>query len=511
MNFERMPELAQIRVLSFLDARERLQAQRVSKRVKVLVENYLPLKSLCLLVSVRPVNLRWPFSEEVIKEQDRVYVPLKLYDSNESGLGFKKTNFRKLKKLHLEFDPLVGTGQRFLKQIEFLEELEVLSIYGASFTPQFCQQNFKKLKVLFLENCHIYGRDCLINVPNLMEYSHCCPLNGTITNFKNLERLQVLRTQIFDRKFPINQLSGLKRLICIDIDNSFRLDELPNLKLLELFPSKRETIEIVRRIAESKRCLKVFVFGFPIAELPTALANTNFPDFTLERSLAYYCPLRSTFLRQIAKNYSKIARPCSWPISLSYSSLVKSFREKVPRDFFRLYPEIKILTVSKKTEHFRLIRLLREHGGIEQLFLYDDCLGQEFFDNLGALSSLNTLKLIRFIKKIDFSFLSKLKNLRNLVLQSDIGLLISEGLESLEGCKHFELFIFMAVNPTDAEPFYHHAVRKKSFRLIKRSEFYILKTRDGKKIYQGEDIRESIAAINPELSRVLALPDIANS
>ena len=507
--------MAQIRVLSFLDARERLQAQRVSKRVKVLVENYLPLKSLCLLLSVRPVNLRWSFSEEVINEPDRVYVPLKWYDSNESGLGFKKTNFRKLKKLHLEFDPLVGTGQRFLKQIEFLEELEVLSIYGASFTSQFCQQNFKKLKVLFLENCHFYGGDCLINAPNLIEYSHCWPLNGTITNFKNPERLQVLRTQIFDRKFPINQLSGLKRLICIDIDNSFRLDELPNLKLLELFPSKRETIEIVRRIAESKRCLKVFVFGFPIAELPTALATTNFQDFNPERTSAHHCILRSPFLRQIAKNYSKVERPCSWPTAVSYSSLMKFFRQEVPRDFFKHYPQIKMvevfLSVSKKFDHFKLIRLLKEHGGIEQLFLFDDCLGQEFFDNLGALSSLNTLKLIRFIKKIDFSFLSKLKNLRNLVLQSDTGLLISEGLESLEGCKHFELFIFMAVNPTDAEPFYHHAVMKKSFRLIKRSEFYILKTRDGKKIYQGEDIRESIAAINPELSRVLALPDIANS
>ena len=255
----------------------------------------------------------------------------------------------------------------------------------------------------------------------------------------------------------------------------------------------------------------MFVYGFRIADLPFALATTEFADFNPERrSSTHQCTLPSAFLEHIAKNYSKLERPCSWPTALSYSSLVKFFHKKVPKDFFKFYSEIKILTVSKRIGRFSLTRLLADHGGIEQLILTDDCLGQEFFNRLEVISSLDFLNLIRYNKKIDFSFVSKLENLRTLGYQSDTGLLTSEGLESLEDYKYFETFYFTAARFTLEELIHNPTIRTKTFHISKVTELYTLKS-NNKKIYEGEDIREAIAAINPALARVLVSPDIANS
>ena len=72
MNFDRLPELAQIRVLSFLNVKEKIKIKQVSKNMKFLIEKYLPLKSLCVYSRYKPVKVMWAFDKETITDQEMV-------------------------------------------------------------------------------------------------------------------------------------------------------------------------------------------------------------------------------------------------------------------------------------------------------------------------------------------------------------------------------------------------------------------------------------------------------
>ena len=490
MNFDRFPLLVQIKILSFLNVKERLEIKSVSRLLKALIEQFLPLESLCIYRSCKPMKLKWPFTEEVIENQIMIQSHS---HQGQHGVDFSKAYFRNLKRLHVHGD-LVSKGSNLLKHINLLEELEVLSLYVVVFEDALHNINLRKLKVLYFRDCvSNWMRTVFFDMPNLISYSNfftvCTSIGFGTQRFGNPEKLEVLRCQAFGPNFTVNRLTGLKHLICLDIENSFSLEELPSLKLLETFPSSGETIRILKNRERSfPKDLKVFVFGFSLANLPEALMQPE--EF---QPKGFNCSLYGNFLDHIAENYPKLERPSPWPTELFYSSLFESFGGRVPEDFFKFYPNIIHVKVSKKTDRFALIRLLKNHRGIEYLGLFEDCLDQDFFEELEAISSsLKNLVVKDYTKKVNFSFASKLENLRTIIFWSEeLKLIPSDDFEPLDQCKNLREVSFYT---------------SRSFAGIQISYTFKNCTKIYKgdveleKVYEGECIKKAIDCINAELA-----------
>ena len=459
MNFDRLPELAQIRVFSLLNVKERLLMKRTSKNVKMLIEHYFPLNSLCIFESGKPAYIKWPFSEETIKDQEKVRANFQISSTKRRfDLDLSMACFRNLKRLHFEGDLIIRNDalvRELLGQISYLEELEVLSIHSVR-CLNLNSSKLKKLKVVSLDKAFVcFERDAHVGnveAPDLREFNICDhymdrEIKLSVDSIiQRPEKLAVLRCGKFDETYPINLLTGLKHLVCQDVDRSFSLGKLPSLKLLETFPATSETIDILKN--ETKHFgqnVKVFVFGFGLEKLPAAFAKID--EFAILKK--YHCALGFDFLQKIALNYFELERPCCMPAILSYSCLIRSFDSQVPRDFFRFYPSIETVVVCHKTEHSSLIRFLC-YGTIKTLELRDDCFEQEFFNELSSLStvvsSLLSLFFRRYTTKIDFSFVSKLENLARLTFASKSRRIWPSlsGLGcGLRRCKHFKGLAFI--------------------------------------------------------------------
>ena len=486
MNFDRFPLLVQIKILSFLNVKERLEIKSVSRLLKALIEQFLPLKSLCIYRSYKPGKWNWPFTEEVIEDQVMIQAH---FHQGEHGVDFSKAYFRNLKRLHVHGD-LVSKGPNLLKHINLLEELEVLSAY-LSYDYGLNNINLRNLKVLSFWDCNSdWRKTVFFGMPNLKRFSFF--KDGAFyyeTKFGNPEKLEVFRCQAFGPKFTVNKLVGLKHLICQDLDSSFQLEEYPSLRLLEAFPSRGETTRILKnREMQFPKDLKVFVFGFSLANLPEVFIKTD--EFVGFKSPN--CWLSDNFLSYIANNYPNLERPCLWPIGLSYSLLFKSFCGRVPEDFLKFYPNIARLDVSERTDCSRLIRFLKNHGEIETLSLFDDCLDQNFFEELGSISSpLNCLVIREFTKNVDFSFASKLENLTTIYYCFGSKIIIpNESFEPLEQCKNLKTVKFYLTRSHVAWHFY--GAIEISYKNGKRN--YISEVDEI--VYEGECIKKAIDCIN---------------
>ena len=471
MNFNCLPEPAQIQVLSFLNVKERLEIKLVSKAVKTLIEQYFPLKSLCVYVRGKPAKVRWAFDKEAITDSEKVEVHFQS-ESNKKQyyFDFDKIYFENLKRLHIQGDCGYGNGMGWLKCIRFLKELEILSVYDIKFPyPNIIRSPM--LKVFTFKNPSVFDDFQAVFelvTPNLREYN-IISLNEPRTKFENPEKLEVLRCHTFGYKYPINRFTSLRHLVCRNVDNSVRPEHLRSLELIEAFPTDSNTIEKLRN-KEFTKDVKVFVFGFDLKNLPRVFTEIH-PD---------------QLLKQIAANYASLEKPCYWTEVLNYSELSKVFGGQAPIDYFKFYPNIREVTVSEITNYCSLNHFLVNCGDIKKLYLEKNCVDQQFFNGLKTISgSLNVLYITWYTLKIDFSFLSELTNLKTLVFWSSKIRWKLIGLESLEQCKILDYFEFktprFSVN----------------LKFDKYTKIYFLDFKR-KQIYEGPSLRKAIACLNSE-------------
>lgn len=462
MDFELLPDLVLYRVFSFFDLVEKNQLERVCKRwLFLLRENVetLELKSLGN-----------PFNRYSKKRS--------LADNSRFANGQPG----RIKKLYVFGSHNIV--ELFL-ELAHLNQLEILKIESCGYEYEFEENltiDLPNLCFLSIKNCFLVYSDllspcfarffhkqsrypfCKIRCPNLVY----CVLPSfdadALVQVDSFEKIRYIKCDCFDANIA-KRAVNLETLVCKRLELPFRLNELPKLKEIALFPF---VLSAKRRRAVKKLCGK-FNFEMALKSLRkqrTALFRTDLKVLVngFEESIDKFFHLNKEgwhenrksveegfhvcFTKKnaesIARNYDKIVRPLPFRTKVNYTNLISVFNGQIPANFFEKFPQIKSVSVSEQADNASdLLDFLQKCRNLKRLKLANSRYDQQFYLDLLRFQSLWHLIVKELSGQIDFSFILKLENLINFEMRSD-RMPVETAYEFLK--KRIRAFIFKKLN-----------------------------------------------------------------
>ena len=482
MNFEQLPDLVLYRVFSFFNLVEKSQLKRVCKRWNFLLQASGRTLVVCerkmrsgakWLDFVRSIDSRDLCEVKLNKETGRYLSGNPLLENRQLD-QIKKFYAFGIRQAMLMFLELVHLKQLEVLKIENcahtfeLEDLEELEEDLEIDLPNLCFLSIKNSFLVYhivpdwvLKRCFNPRTSsvCRIRAPNLV---HCA-----IPNFSNdarvqlecFEKLEYIRCDYFDANVA-KKVPNLETLLCKLLELPFRLDELPKLKEIALFPFVQLTKTNVSKfkdkheialqsLLEQKRRfsrpdLKIVVNGFD--------ESIEFFDLNKESWFQPYKTVGDGFHNcfttsnadRIAQNYEKLVRSLPFRTRVNYTNLTRVFYSQIPTNFFEKFPEIASVSISEQVDKASdLFDFLKQCSDLQTLELKNCRYDQQFFLDLLCFQSLWQLIVEEHTGQIDFQFILRFKHLVAFELHSD-GMSMKAAYEFLK--KRPRSYVFKKLN-----------------------------------------------------------------
>lgn len=423
---DQLPDLALMQLFSFFEADELLLLRLVCKRWNHFFLQFLLPKNLIVYEHRFPSRMLWPTTNQPIKSNE-VLDLIKIADDVKQRFPTSPANPL---KASLNSENLL------------LKSVEVLNIYRSANCNMFFKGGhflFRQLRVLhicyplemtvshldlpYLEVFKIVGKINYfeLNAPNLRRFTFWQQnFQGPLTFIVSpADKIQSVETLHFSEKYL--RFKSLESLTCLHIteipDNV--LEELPNLKKINLFPTEPAHQAIVdnlrqQRSALNRGDLKILVCGVENDDLLYTFRMTITQRYYEE---VIFCDDPDQ-ITELVTNYSNLVEPITWNTRIHYNLLERTlFYDGVPSDFFKKFPNIKEVVVEPGASQRILLEFLSGCRTFVLLKLTNCGFDQAFYDRLPALNSISILMITERYKNIDFRFLTKFRSLNFLSIK----------------------------------------------------------------------------------------------
>ena len=384
------------------------------------------------------------------------------------NLMLKHKKLDRIKKLYIFGIKRVS---QLLRELDHLKQLEILKIENCHYLHPFIgfRDEFKielpNLCSLKIKNCfpmfrqrlfhpRPYLRHCFITIkwahfvcrirsPNL---AYCVLPNfdqAAHMQLECFEKVRYIKCDSFDEE-TAKKTVNLETLVCKQLQ-SLRLDELPKLKKIVLFPHVESKDDeeydltqpynfeaVLKSLREQKANLvrsdlQIVVNGFEDGcesigeslDLNAAISSDSDSDRMADDH--HICFTKANAGR-IAENYGKLVQPLSFRTKVNYTNLIGVFNSQIPMDFFEKFPEIVRVSVSGPVDNASdVLEFLKNCADLQCLKLKNCQCEQQFYLDLIRFQSLSCLVVEeRRSSQIDFSFVPQFKNLIYFELRSDL-------------------------------------------------------------------------------------------
>ena len=422
LKIDELPELPFEQILIQLSLEDRLRARAVSKGWRRKFDSY-PVKSLCY--SQRPDFRILGNSERASSTFAQNFIRSRRLSSFFDTIG--QTILSNLK--HLRFCDIrvyENESAAFSRSLTSFGQLEQLDIIRVDYyinplspdRPIDVELNTPMLHSIHLEKVKTIAK-LTLKTERLkrIKIADCPALSMELTHVEPIERLLVDRLEYT----KVKNLKNLKYLYiyrCSSIDPTF-LSGLEHLKEIHLVdPKQRSTISEL--FSQRERCgradLKIYLLGL-------LLSGSDDP------AISSLNGLHKEALRCLAENPSRLADEIPFHDSLHYSAIERV----VPRlemNVLKRFTDLEQIVVKDWDPVQNIERFLDILKNLDQntMLKFFGVQQQELFDRLPEHSALRRLTIFPETREvrpwmrhlIDFQFLSRLKNLTELVLPFQI-------------------------------------------------------------------------------------------
>ena len=234
------------------------------------------------------------------------------------------------------------------------------------------------------------------------------------------EKIRFIKCKSFDAK-TARKTVNLETLICSDLCLPFKLDNLPNLKEVALFPFNPVSTAL-ESLLQQRTNLSRFDLKIVLNGVECSIDDFPEPDEQIwfDREGWLNLKIFTKKAKLIAKNYFKIMRPLPFQTIVDYTELNRVFNGQIPGNFFKNFPEIYSVSVS---QHVRsssdLLDFLQNCNDLQKLRLMNCQYDQELYQKLLHFQSLRHLTIEELTGQVDFSFFLQFKHLDDFRLLSD--------------------------------------------------------------------------------------------
>ena len=463
MNFEQLPDLTLFKVFSFFNLAEKSQLKRVCKRWQFLLQTSELGRTLVVYGPKMGLSAKWL---DFVKSIDPGHLCRVIFDiKTERFMAGNQLLQNRLSDRIKKFYA-VGLVQTMLifSELVHLKQLEVLKIENCTHYDDLDEDlviDFPNLCFLSIKNSFLdyaimphtvlnrcfnsaSSSVCRIRAPNLV---HCAIPNFSedarvqlqcFQQLENFQELRYIRCDYFDANVA-KKVPNLETLICKRLELPFRLDELPKLKEIALFPfvqlAKFEVAGVGRHVfnvetalqslLEQKRRLsrfdlKILVNGFDESTEFFDLNEESWFFFGRITAEGFHNCFTDSNANLIAQNYDKLVRSLPFRTRVNYTNVTRVFNSQIPANFFEKFPEIASVSISEHVDRASdLFDFLEQCRNLQCLELKNCRYDQQFFLHLPRFQSLWHLTIEEHTGQIDFRFILQFGRLETFELHSD--------------------------------------------------------------------------------------------
>ena len=436
VKFGDLPDLAFIKILSYLSLEDRIRSRQVSRGWKKIIDS-IKMKSLCF--SGQPIGCIYQNHRLVSGAFAQNFVSSPRFEPFFDMFG--STIFSNLKRLRLLDLPDVESRTAFAQTLRSFRQLEELSIIrsccqlGNEGWPEMeidFELNLPMLNKIQLDD-YLGVRKLTLNAPKLKDVEVYLARELEIVHSESVERLSTIKIRYVRR---VDQLKNLRYFYCRDlpeIDSTF-LCHLEKLKEIHV-----ESKWMVRELFEQRQRygradLKIYLRG---------LLLSGPDDPWIEKSDYYRNSLFPQTIRFFAENLPRLTDEIPGYIAIPVSA-IEHLAKETQASLLKRFTDLFALDVDRPVKNIgRLLNFLRRNSNItfRVLYFYHEQ-PHDLFNPLPEHFDSEFEELVFYKTVPDFSFLPRLKSLNTLVLNSSLHIdLVRKILEELPFLELFKFYV----------------------------------------------------------------------
>ena len=437
VKFGDLPDLAFIKILSYLSLEDRIRSRQVSRGWKKIIDS-IKMKSLCF--SGQPIGFIYKNHRLVSGAFAQNFVSSPRFEPFFDMFG--STIFSNLKRLRLLDLPDVESRTAFAQTLRSFRQLEELSIIRSC--CQLGNEGWPKMEIDFELNLPMLNkiqlddylgvRKLTLNAPKLKDVEVYLARELEIVHSESVERLSTIE---IDRIRRMDQLKNLRYFYCrVLLQNDLTI--LCHLeKLKEIHLEFRDWVPELfeQRQRYGRADLKIYLRGLPLSG-----PDDPAPHHDLEKAVNYLYPQT---IRFFAENLPRLTDEIPGYSAIPVSA-IEHLAKETQASLLKRFTDLFALDVDRPVKNIgRLLDFLRRNSNITFPVLYfHHEQPHDLFNPLPEHFDSEFEELVFYKTVPDFSFLPRLKSLNTLVLNSSLHIdLVRKILEELPFLELFKFYV----------------------------------------------------------------------